>query len=216
LNPRLLVLTDIGQDPDDQQSLVRLLVYANEFDIEGLIATADNNYKHEPPTIHTDYLKEGVRRYGEVLGRLRQHNSNFPLVAELQSVIKAGNDRGGGNVPVFETIGLGRDSEGSEWIIDRVDAEDERPLCVAVWGGTCDLAQALWKVRAYRSEEDVSRFVGRLRVHAIGDQDSTSAWIRSEFPELFYIHNRAPEGSSFESSFRGIFLGGDYSTLSLE
>ena len=78
------------------------------------------------------------------------------------------------------------------------------------------MAQALWKVRAYRSEEDVSRFVGRLRVHAIGDQDSTSAWIRSEFPELFYIHNRAPEGSSFESSFRGIFLGGDYSTLSLE
>ena len=35
--PRLLVLTDIGDDPDDEQSLVRLLVYANKFDIEGFV-----------------------------------------------------------------------------------------------------------------------------------------------------------------------------------
>ena len=38
--PRLVVLTDIGGDPDDQQSMIRLMVYANEFDIEGLIASA--------------------------------------------------------------------------------------------------------------------------------------------------------------------------------
>ena len=38
--PRLFVLTDIGGDPDDQQSLVRLMVYANEFQIEGLVASA--------------------------------------------------------------------------------------------------------------------------------------------------------------------------------
>jgi len=38
--PRLIVLTDIGGDPDGQQSMVRLLLYANEFDIEGLIARA--------------------------------------------------------------------------------------------------------------------------------------------------------------------------------
>src|SRR5688572_13794282 len=35
---RLIVETDAGGDPDDEQSLVRLLVYASEFDIEGLIA----------------------------------------------------------------------------------------------------------------------------------------------------------------------------------
>ena len=38
--PRLLVLTDIGGDPDDQQSMVRLMLYTNEFEIEGLIASA--------------------------------------------------------------------------------------------------------------------------------------------------------------------------------
>ena len=38
--PRLIVLTDIGGDPDDQQSMVRLMVYSNQFEIEGLIASA--------------------------------------------------------------------------------------------------------------------------------------------------------------------------------
>ena len=36
---RLVVLTDISNEPDDEQSLVRLLVYASDFDIEGLVAT---------------------------------------------------------------------------------------------------------------------------------------------------------------------------------
>ena len=34
--PCLAVLTDIGGDPDDQQSMIRLMVYANEFEIEAL------------------------------------------------------------------------------------------------------------------------------------------------------------------------------------
>ena len=37
--PRLVVLTDMGNEPDDQMSLVRLLIYSNEIDIEGLVAT---------------------------------------------------------------------------------------------------------------------------------------------------------------------------------
>jgi len=37
--PRVVVMTDIANEPDDQMSLVRFLVYANEFDVEGLVAT---------------------------------------------------------------------------------------------------------------------------------------------------------------------------------
>src|SRR5437763_14662341 len=35
---RLIVETDAGGDPDDEQSLVRFLVYASEWDVEGIIA----------------------------------------------------------------------------------------------------------------------------------------------------------------------------------
>ena len=32
--PRVLVMTDIANEPDDQMSLVRFLLYSNEFDVE--------------------------------------------------------------------------------------------------------------------------------------------------------------------------------------
>src|SRR3954453_4232341 len=35
---RLIVETDAGGDPDDEQSLVRFLLYTNEWDVEGIIA----------------------------------------------------------------------------------------------------------------------------------------------------------------------------------
>jgi hypothetical protein len=38
--PRVLVLTDIENEPDDAMSMVWFLTYANHFDIEGLVAPA--------------------------------------------------------------------------------------------------------------------------------------------------------------------------------
>jgi len=32
-------MTDLGADPDDEQSMVRFFVQSNEFDVEGLIVT---------------------------------------------------------------------------------------------------------------------------------------------------------------------------------
>ena len=37
--PRVVVLSDIGNEPDDQMSFVRLLLYSNEFDLESIVAT---------------------------------------------------------------------------------------------------------------------------------------------------------------------------------
>ena len=34
---RLVIETDAGSDPDDEQSLVRFLLYVNEWDVEGII-----------------------------------------------------------------------------------------------------------------------------------------------------------------------------------
>ena len=37
--PRVVIMSDIGNEPDDQMSFVRLLLYSNEFEIEGIVAT---------------------------------------------------------------------------------------------------------------------------------------------------------------------------------
>ena len=46
--PRIIISTDIGgSDPDDYQSLVHFLVYADEFDIEGLISSPPHEGRKE-------------------------------------------------------------------------------------------------------------------------------------------------------------------------
>ena len=72
--PRLLVLTDIGGDPDDQQSMVRLMLYANEFEIEGLVASSAGTMgelKYE--VTKPELIREIVTAYGRVRTQLIEH-----------------------------------------------------------------------------------------------------------------------------------------------
>jgi len=215
LNPktRLLVLTDIGGDPDDQQSMIRLMLYANEFDIEGLIASASGTPGElKEKVTKPDLIREIVKAYEQVRPNLSQHAKDYPLSDSLLTKIKSGNsNRGRG------AIGENHDTEGSLWIIKAVDEQDPRPLNIAIWGGQTDLAQALWRVRRDRSEQETAQFIDKLRVHDIADQDGLAEWITTEFPNLFYILNAAPQGrDKREAVFRGLYLGGDESLVSRE
>jgi hypothetical protein len=208
---RLIVLTDIGEDPDDQQSLIRLLVHSNEFDIEGLIASASGTPgKKDPEVVRPQLIRETVAAYGQVQPNLRKHHPEFPEAKTLLDRIKAGNPKRG-----MESVGDGKDTEGSNWIIAVVDRADDRPVNVTVWGGPTELAQALWRVRHDRTPERVKQFLGKLRVYSIGHQDNTGPWINKEFPDLFYILSKAPEGKDKrEGGYRGMYLGGDESLTS--
>lgn len=91
-------------------------------------------------------------------------------------------------------VGKGMDTPGSEMIIQIVDKEDPRPVWIAAWSGMNTLAQALWKVKNTRSEEDVRKFVNKIRVYDILGQDDAGAWMVKEFPELIYIRNKEVYG----------------------
>lgn len=56
-----------------------------------------------------------------------------------------------------------------------------------MWGGSAELAQALWRVRNDRSEAALKKFLSKLRVYAWGYQDATGLWIEKNFPDIFYI-----------------------------
>ena len=60
---RVIILTDIEADPDDTQSLVRLLLYANQLDIKGLVATTSCWLQAE---IHPESIRKIIRAYGQV------------------------------------------------------------------------------------------------------------------------------------------------------
>ncbi|BET66982.1 DUF1593 domain-containing protein [Opitutales bacterium ASA1] len=198
---RLFVLTDIGGDPDDQMSLVRLLVYANHFDIEGLVATPPGGATRP---VHPEHIRRIVAAYGQVRDNLESHEPGFPTEASLQAVVAEGVPLGD-----MDGVGSGKDSTGSELLIATVDRDDPRPLWVPVWGGPNVLAQALWKVRETRTPEQLARFVARLRVYAISDQDASGPWIREHFPDLFYIVTPGVNAGGGFHHATWIAIGGD-------
>jgi hypothetical protein len=212
--PRLFILTDIGGDPDDQQSLVRLLVYANEFQLEGLVASASGTPGELKESVtRTDLIRASVDAYEKVLPNLQRHAPGWPTADALRGVIRSGNPLRG-----RDHIGEGHDTEGSRWLLARVDAGDEaHPLNLSVWGGQTDLAQALWRVKHDRGPAGLAAFVRRLRVYDINDQDKIAPWIHTEFPGLFYILSQAPAGrDKREGQYRGVYLGGDEALTSRE
>lgn len=176
---RVIVLTDIGNEPDDSESLVRFLVYANEFDVEGLIASTSTWQRDK---VQPQLIRERLAAYAKVLPNLRVHAKGYPDVQQLENVVRSGTAAYG-----LAGVGAGKDSEASRLIIEAVDRPDPRPVWVTAWGGAVDLAQALWTVRATRSPEELARFVSKLRVYSISDQDDAGPWLRRTFPDLFWI-----------------------------
>jgi hypothetical protein len=207
------VLTDIGGDPDDQQSMVRLMLYANEFEIEGLIASAAGTPGElKEATVKPQLIREIVEAYGQVRGNLALHASGYPTVEDLLARITSGNPQRG-----RKALGEDQDTEGSRWIIAAADKDDERPLNIAIWGGQTDFAQALWRVRNDRSADGLAKFLKKLRVYDISDQDGIQPWIYENFPGLFYVLAKAAPGrDKREGAYRGMYLDGDEKLTSRE
>ncbi len=143
--PRVIIISDIGNEPDDQMSLVRLLLYSNELDIEALIASTSTWQKQ---AVHPETMHTLVKAYGEVRPNLLKHALNWPTAEDLAARIFSGQTAYG-----MAATGQGKDSPGSEAILKSVDRDDPRPVWICLWGGSNTLAQALIKLRATRSPE---------------------------------------------------------------
>jgi hypothetical protein len=157
-------------------------------------------------------IEERVRAYGRVLSNLKVHATGYPEMRQLLGLIKAGRAAYG-----MSGVGAGKDTDASRLIIAAVDRADPRPLWVTLWGGSADLAQALWSVRATRPPEELARFVAKLRVYSISDQDDAASWIRGSFPSLFWVVSVHAFGQYRLAAWTGIsapMLGADASVVS--
>ena len=205
LKPRIVVLTDIGPaevEPDDNESAVRLLAYADRFEIEALITTIGWNCDPYPAE-WAEYLTRVIDGYevdvrnlmnrsGQVSFRVnedRQALGYWPSVGYLRSRTVMGSTRAG-----FGVIGEGNDSPGSELLIRLADEDDPRPIWVCSWGGANTLSQAIWKVQQTRTPDEFKAFLRKFRLYTITDQDmvyamrmdraySSHQWLRREFSD---------------------------------
>jgi len=185
---RLVVLSDIGADPDDTESLVRLMLYSNEIDIEGLIATTS---VWKQTSVSPELIRAVVDQYAKVQPNLLKHDSRYPAADAIRALVTQALPKYG-----MKAVGAGEDSPGSELLIRELKKNDPRPLWVTAWGGVNTLAQALYKLRATESQAELARLVAKLRVNTISDQDDAGPWIRKNFPKLFYVVDPGGDYSS--------------------
>ncbi|MGA9659045.1 MAG: DUF1593 domain-containing protein [Asticcacaulis sp.] len=178
-------------DPDDVQSMVRLLVYSNEVEIEGLVASAGTFAN----IARKKNILDMIDRYDQVDETLRQHDPRYPTADHLRLVTWQGMDGaigtetfGGGKYRSIDTlIGPDHNTEASEAIIRVVDTPDPRPVWILAWGGSREAAQAIWKVSHTRSPDEVKKFLSKIRLYLIVKQDYTADWLLDTYPDLFII-----------------------------
>ncbi len=211
LKPRLVVLTDIAPnnvEPDDMESMIRLLVHADLFEIEALVATT--GWSNAGGWEHLDLINDAIDAYEKDLPNLMKRSNQeghlqdigkqeigyWPSPDYLRTHAMLGSRHRG-----QQYIGTENVSGGSNKIIELADENDDRSIWVTVWGGGNTLAQACWQVQQERTPEQLKAFLHKLRVYTITDQDgaqrtgntinwpeSSHQWMRREFEkDLLFI-----------------------------
>lgn len=176
---RAFILTDVENEPDDSESLVRLMLYSDCIDIEGIVATTS---VHMQTSTHPETIHRIIDAYGKVRDNLVKHSSGFPDASYLHSVVHSGPVEYG-----MKALAKGKTSEGTEALIKAIKSKDKRPLYVSAWGGVNTLAQALFILSNKSSKKELASLISKIRVYTISDQDDSGIWIRRNFPDLFFI-----------------------------
>jgi len=194
---RLIIETDAGGDPDDEQSLVRFLLYVNEWDVEGIIANrreARPGENRNPERTGLGIVRRLLKAYGECYTNLVQQDSRYPTPDLLWRRTVAGYD------DTDEAVNL---------IIAAVDKPDERVVWYSDWGtdvggATNNLRRALDRVLRERGPEGYKKFKSRLRLSSTDVFSDHTLKIEPAFP-LWVDTFRPPlDGRRWYHRFSGI------------
>jgi hypothetical protein len=164
---RVVIETDAGGDPDDEQSLVRWLLYTSEWDVEAIVANraaAREGENRNRERTGLGIVQQLVRAYGQCHPRLAEHDPRYPAPETLLSRVVAGYDDRNDAVDRLITI---------------LDSPDPRPVWYADWGtdrgaATNNLKRALDRILRERGQDAYATLKGKLRVFG--------------YPELFGSH----------------------------
>jgi Cellulose-binding Sde182, nucleoside hydrolase-like domain len=182
---RVIVSSDIGgSDNDDYQSMVHFLMYADVFDVEGLISSP-------PQAGRATHIHEVIAAYEKDFPNLSRHSPKYPEPEHLRSLVKQGA------IDPAPEAGFAEATEGSNWLIERAGAEDARPLYILVWGSITDVAEAV---------HDAPDIKENLRVYSIASWNT-----RMDQAARDYLYNHHPDlwWVEADTTFRGMYVGGN-------
>lgn len=206
--PRTIVTTD--GEIDDVDSFIRMLLYANEFQLEGLIYSSSMwHYKGDgkgtlftsememTKTMYgektdlrwpgTEWMQDLLNAYEQVQPNLELHASGFPTADHLRSLIRVGNIDFEGEME--------KDTEGSDYIKAKLLDDNLIPIYLQVWGGTNTIARALKSIEdefenTPKWENIYAKVSKKAILFTIMDQDATyKNYISKNWPEVKVYYN---------------------------
>ena len=205
---RTIVTTD--GEVDDQDSFLRLLLYANEFNIEGLVYSSSQwHYKGDGKGTSftsemdmtkslygtrtelrwpgTDWMQGFIEKYALVYPNLLKHDKNYPTPQYLKSIIKTGNIDFEGE--------MDHNSEGSDYI--KSILLDGKPglVYLQIWGGTNTVARALKSIEdQYKGKTEWQRIYKKVShkaiLYTVLDQDACyKKYVATNWPDIRVMYN---------------------------
>jgi hypothetical protein len=207
--PRIVVTTD--PELDDNNSLIRFLLYSCDFEIEGLIyASSGFHWKGDGKgtkwyvpgreysrfgldtcpceswrwSKNEHYIDDVVEAYSKVYPNLKVHNPDYPAPDGLKSKIRFGNIEFDGDIS--------KDSPGSDLIKSLMLDDKPEQLFITAWGGQSTIARALKSIQEQYGNtiewENIKKKISRkVILLPSGDQDDTYARnISPDWPDIEY------------------------------
>lgn len=223
--PRCIITQDA--EVDDMNSLIHVLLYSNEVDIQGIVQSSSKFHwkgvagqKEEKYTKPyrwpgTEWMQKYLNAYQKVYPNLKKHDKSYPAPAYLKSVTKVGNIGYKGEMDSA--------TEGSELIKKTILDNDERTLYLLAWGGTNTISRALKDIeKEYKGTKQWDairkKIINKVVIPACGEQDETySEYIAEEWPEIkfmscsqmssyAYMWRTQPEDSSKKTLYADFML----------
>ncbi|TWU31200.1 nucleoside hydrolase-like domain-containing protein [Novipirellula artificiosorum] len=180
---RLIIMADMGNEPDEEQQMMHMLMYSNMFDLEGLVACS-GKYLHDGRDgfkghVHPELFHKLIDGYAKVVGNLEKHAAGWPDPIYLRSIVKAGTAEYG-----IAAVAEGKSTDASKLVEAAILKNDPRKLYLVGNAGTNTLAQALVDLDKTRSPTQMDVLCKKLVVFENGAQDNSGAWIANKYPEI--------------------------------
>jgi hypothetical protein len=206
---RTIVLTD--GEGDDCNSMIRYLLYCNEFETLGLIYQSSKYHYVGHSWRGTTWIPDKINHYESAYQNLQKHASGWPTPQSLRSVVKVGQISKVG----MNGVGNGQDTDGSNLIFEVLAQQDTLPVFIQGWGGINTLGQALWKIQnSTLAATEKERRYRKCVVYCVSEQDGSSGlgtasvrqWIAKTFPTIRIIlsnHQYEPMRGKQETTSSG-------------
>jgi len=177
MRPRVIATTD--GEIDDRCSMVRFLLYSNEWDIEGIIYSSSKFHWFGHNWDGTRWIQEDIAKYAEFYDTLKTHAPGFPTPQQLLGKVFIGN--------ISNVGAMDKDTPGSDHIVKVLLDSKPGPIYLQAWGGTNTIARALWKIQRQYPDR-MQEVSGKAILFIILDQDKTfREYIQPNWPDLLTL-----------------------------